>query len=135
MSFSGGKGKSSPISIATQAGLEDGFDKASDMMEGVSRNWTATLESNFNEFWDSTFGYANSLLEQLLKMTFTGILSQALSFLPGGGILTGIISAFSSPTSSGGGVYPQTIVVKLGDEDLATAVRKGDSYNTMRRRN
>jgi hypothetical protein len=104
------------------------------MMDGVARQWTGALESNFNEFWDSTFGYANSLLEQLLKMTFTSILGDLLSFLPGGGILGGILSIFDKP-ARGGGTPSQTIVIRLGEEELATLVRQGNETNRLRRMN
>ena len=133
-----GRTANAPIKVlseGTQAGLKDGFEKAGQMMEGVSRQWTSTLESNFNEFWDSTFGYANSLLEQLLKMTFTGILSQALSFLPGGGILTGIASLFSSPSGGNNNTSNNMIVLKIGDEEVSRFVSKGNEYNRMRRLN
>ena len=137
--FGGAGGLGGPgqqISAATEAGLKEGFDNSVQMMEGVSRQWTATLESNFNEFWDSTFGHANSLLEQLLKMTFTGILSQVLSFLPGGGILTGIFSLFGSPRTGGGGVgTSEVVVLQIGDENIGTFVRKGNEFNRMRRLN
>ena len=132
----GGDANITGLAGATEAGLKEGFDSSVQMMEGVSRQWTSTLESNFNEFWDSTFGHANSLLEQLLKMTFTGILSQALSFLPGGGILSGIFSLFDSPRSGGGRTgTSEVIVLQIGDENIGTFVRKGNEFNRMRRLN
>ena len=133
----GGDANRERIAGATKAGLEDGFDKATEMMNGVSRQWTSTLESNFNEFWDSTFGYANSLLEQLLKATFMSIFGSLLSFLPGGGILGGIISLFDSSSGGGGSrSAPNNIIVlKIGEEEVGSFVNKGNEYNRMRRLN
>jgi len=133
----GGEEEYKHFSGATQAGLKDGFDKSKDMMEGVARAWTSTLEGNFNEFWDSTFGYANSLLEQLLKATFMSIFSSLLSFIPGGSILGAI---FNSGGAGGantpvGGTTNNMIVLKIGDEEVASFVNKGNEYNRMRRLN
>ena len=135
----GGISKEGGISGATEAGLSEGFKKAEQMMQNVSMTWTNILSSNFSQFWDETFGYANSLLEQLLKATFMSIFSSLLSFLPGGGILGAIFGgggAGGALSSRGGGGAPSNIIVlKIGEEEVGSFVNKGNEYNRMRRLN
>ena len=133
----GGPGQQ--ISAATEAGLKEGFDKSKRMMEGVGTAWASTLHTSFNQFWDETFGYANSLLEQLLKATasslFGSLLGIGLNFLTGGfgGGLAGMALA---PRSGGGRAgTSEVIVLQIGNENIGTFVRKGNEFNRMRRLN
>jgi len=138
VSFSGGKGKDdNPIASATEAGLSEGFKKSEQMMRSVSMSWTNILSSNFSMFWDETFGYANSLLEQLLKATFMSIISSFLSFLPGGSILGAIFGGGGAggATSASKGGTSDMIVLKIGDEEVSRFVNRGNEYNRMRRLN
>jgi len=133
----GGPGQQ--ISAATEAGLKEGFDKSKRMMEGVGTAWASTLHTSFNQFWDETFGYANSLLEQLLKATasslFGSLLGIGLNFLTGGfgGGLAGM--AFAPRSGGGRAGTSEVIVLQIGDENIGTFVRKGNEFNRMRRLN
>ena len=133
----GGDANRERIAGATKAGLEEGFKKSEMMMQNVSMSWTNILSSNFSMFWDETFGYANSLLEQLLKATFMSIISSFLSFLPGGSILGAIFGGGGAggATSASKGGTSDMIVLKIGDEEVSRFVNRGNEYNRMRRLN
>lgn len=120
------------LAEGTEAGLKEGFEKSTQMMENVAQSWTSVLSSNFNAFWDDTFGYANSLLEQLLKMTFTSFASAAFSFIPFGGILKSIFDPASPGGRGVGGATSNVIVLKIGDENIASFILKGNEVIRMR---
>ena len=77
-----------------------------------------TLQGQFNNFWNKTFGEANSLLEQFLQNFANGLfelgsrslLSSFLDFIPGGEFLKPFITK------------PQVINVNLGNETVERVV-------------
>ncbi len=96
--------------------------------ETIFDGWANVLTSNMNTAWAEIFGEANSLFEQLInsmadllvKSVFTGL----LSFLPGGGIISGIAGLFGGGAAPSGG--PTTIIVELGGRPLGEMVLDGN---------
>ncbi|KKK69744.1 hypothetical protein LCGC14_2930960, partial [marine sediment metagenome] len=92
------------------------------------------------------FGEANSLFEQLINsmadLLIKDVFSQLISFLPGGGILSGVIDLFSSPPTPspitqtldpGRAPGNQTIIIELGGMPLGQVVLEGNREIQERR--
>ena len=110
------------------------LDSAEQYQQEFADSFTNILETNFHTFWEATFGEANSLLEQLLQATFGSIMSNIasglLSFIPGGSIVSGIVSLFGSSSNNSNNT---PVVIQLGGEDVARVVLEGNRVIQQRR--
>ena len=136
VSFSGGRGKDdNPITRATEVGLSEGFKRSEMMMRNAGMRWADTLHTSFNQFWDETFGYANSLLEQLLKVTVSSLLGDLLRL----GLTAGLAFLTMGGGAGAGAAAPvplaPMIILKIGEEEVGSFVNTGNAYNRMRRLN
>lgn len=111
--------------------LKEDFALVGDLITSTA----GLLRSEFMQAWEDIFGEANSLFEkfianvvdQLLKLAAMKLATSFLSFIPGVGPL------LAAGASAAGGNSP--VILKIGEDDVGTFVRKGNEYNRMRRRN
>ena len=131
----GGISKEGDITGATVAGLTEGFKRSEMMMRNAGMRWADTLHTSFNQFWDETFGYANSLLEQLLKVTVSSLLGDLLRL----GLTAGLAFLTMGGGAGAGAAAPvplaPMIILKIGEEEVGSFVNTGNAYNRMRRLN
>lgn len=80
------------------------------------------LKNEFSEFWQDTFGEANSLLEKFLMNFAEGLMELGTKRLVGGllDIVFGVATGGASMA-----LKPQIINVNIGDETLASVIVKG----------
>ncbi len=105
------------------------------MGQSIFDNWANILVSNMNTAWITIFGEANSLFEQLINsmvnLMLTQLVTGLLSFIPSGNIFTGILTDIFSPgaPSSGG----TNITIEMGGMPLGQVVLEGNRQISQRR--
>jgi len=118
---------------ASKGGITEGFKEQMDFITNQFQSSIGIIQGEFSNFWESSFGEANSLLEKFLMNFANGLLelgakSLFSSFL--NLILPGSGSAFQALSGSS---TPMVVNVNLGNETLARAVVKGN-YEAQRLR-
>ncbi len=109
---------------------------AAEIGDTIFDGWASVLTSNMNTAWAEIFGEANSLFEQLINsmadLLIKDIFTSLLSFIPGGGVLSGVIDLFSGAPGKGGGGQTN-ITIEMGGMPLGQIVLEGNRQIQQRR--
>ena len=111
-------------------------EDAAKVGDTIFDGWASVLTSNMSTAWAEIFGEANSLFEQLINsmadLLIKDIFTSLLSFIPGGGVLSGVIDLFSGAPGKGGGGQTN-ITIEMGGMPLGQIVLEGNRQITQRR--